>query len=131
MLEEVKTFAIEEDKKLYHKMSLLVHTPSPETKKMIQILNDGLSHMTKTFENHDEREREYWKKLDEVHESFHKIKSTTEKNQEIIKEWKDSVDGLTTLIKSSKLLKLFVGYILLPIGSIIGAIYAIKEWIKH
>jgi vacuolar-type H+-ATPase subunit I/STV1 len=130
---EMKDFVVEEDKKLYSKVSQLIHTTAPETKKRIQDLHDHIrvsreearkdsAEVKRSLESHTEKEENYWKKIDT-------LVDTVNQNKELLEENIDGIKGVTNLINASKVLKAFVTYVVIPLGTVIATIYAIKEWI--
>lgn len=127
--ESLKKFVKAEDDKNYSRLSALMHTTSPSTKRKINELSvqltdikDHLEDVHWQLKNHDEREKNYWNKLDTVVDEV-------KKNTELLEENIVGIQGVTSLINSSKILKAFVAYVILPVGTIIGTIYAIKNWI--
>lgn len=127
--ESLKKFVKEEDERNYLRLSALVHTTSPATKRKISELSTQLTDIKTHLEdvhsqlkNHDDREKTYWNKLDTLVDGV-------KKNTELLEENIVGIQGVTSLINSSKILKAFVAYVIFPLGSIIGTIYAIKNWI--
>lgn len=134
--QEILDMASQYDNEMYHKMSELMHTAAPETKKKIgdlhghiQQLDKKIDTLNSQFSNHDEREHAYWQKMDDMHEMFHEIREIAKANAKTIKEQKEIMEGITAVVKGSKIIRLFVQYVVVPLGTIVGAIYAIKEWI--
>ena len=127
--ESLKKFVKMEDEKNYSRLSALMHTTSPSTKRKINELSSQLGDIKTHLEdvhdqlkNHDEREKLYWQKMDT-------LVAGVEKNTELLEENIVGIQGVTSLINSSKILKAFVAYVILPVGTVIGTIYAIKNWI--
>ncbi len=118
----IKDFVIQEDKKNYHKLSELMHKMSPETGRRIDEIDRKLT-------SHDQREQQYWKKIDAMESSIAELKNVFEKHSESMEEHIKAIKTLSDLIASGRILRAtasLVGWTLV----IIGGIVALKNWIK-
>jgi 5'-deoxynucleotidase YfbR-like HD superfamily hydrolase len=118
----IKDFVVQEDKKIYHKLSELMHKMSPETGRRIDEINRKLT-------SHDQREQQYWRKIDAMESSIAELKNVFEKHSESMEEHIKAIKTLSDLIASGRVIRAvasLVGWTLV----IIGGFVALKNWIK-
>jgi len=118
----IKDFVIQEDKKTYHKLSELMHKMSPETGRRIDEIDRKLT-------SHDQREQQYWRKIDAMESSITELKNVFERHSESMEEHIKAIKTLSDLIASGRVIRAvasLIGWALV----IIGGFVALRNWIK-
>ena len=126
--DEIKDFVRKEDSKWYHKASDLIHTTSPETQQRVDDLHDHLRAIRLDLKAHVDKEETYWTKIETIDVSLNTLSDAFITHTEEMKKHTESIQVLSDVFASGRVLKgiaTFIGWTLVIIG---GAV-SLKNWI--